>query len=126
MLTNTVNKLNKVELFMATFEHPLKAEVQAIREIILNVNKNISEAIKWHAPTFSYKNQYLTTFNLNDKQRVRLILLNGAILNDKTGLLEGTDLNQRLVYFSNMDDVKAKRTALESAIRKLIRLMDEQ
>src|SRR5258706_15727393 len=105
MFNNDVNKINKVEAFMVTLDHPLKAEVQAIREIILKVNKNIVEEIKWHAPTFKYKG-YLATFGLRDKRQVRLVFPNGAILNDKSGLLvEVGHLDERLAYFSNMEDV---------------------
>ncbi len=36
-----------VEAFMAALGHPMKAEVQAVREIIQGVDPRIAEAIKW-------------------------------------------------------------------------------
>jgi hypothetical protein len=51
---------------MATLEHPYKAEVAALREIILGVSDDITETIKWNAPTFSYKG-YIASFNLHSK-----------------------------------------------------------
>jgi len=47
------------------------------------------------------------------KEHVHLIFHNGAILNDKSGLLEGDYPDRRMVYFSNMKDVKAKKPHLK-------------
>ena len=120
-----VNKTDQVDAFMDQLDHPFKAEVQAVREIIKGVNKNITEEIKWNAPSFSYKG-YLVTFNLWAKQHVHLVFHNGAILNDKSGLLQGDYVDRRMAYFSDMKDVRAKQAALEKAIRKWVRLMNQQ
>ena len=44
----------QVNEFMEKLDHPFKAEVQLVREIIKNVNRDITEQIKWKAPSFSY------------------------------------------------------------------------
>ena len=115
----------QVDAYMAALDHPLKAEVQALREIILGVNPNITEQIKWNAPSFSYKG-YLATFNLHLPTQIRLIFHNGAILNDKSGLLEGDYVDRRIVYFANMQDVQTKRAGLAKAIRAWVKAMDKQ
>jgi hypothetical protein len=115
----------QVNAYMDKLDHPLKAEAQAIREMILNINPNITEQIKWNAPSFSYKG-YMVTFNLRSMQYVHLIFHNGAILPNDSGLLEGDYPDRRMVYFSSMDDVKAKQAALESAINAWIAAMDSQ
>jgi len=119
-----VNKTEKVNEFMNQLDHPFKAEVQVVRDIIKNVNKEITEEIKWNAPSFSYKG-YIATFNLWAKQHVHLIFHNGAILSNESGLLEGDYVDRRMVYFSNMEDVKSKQPALEKAIREWVNLMDK-
>ena len=48
---------------MSELDHPFKAEVQAVREIIKSVNHDITEEVKWNAPSFSYKG-HMATFNL--------------------------------------------------------------
>ena len=120
-----VGKTKQVDEFMAKLDHPFKAEVQAVREIIKNANKDITEEIKWNAPSFSYKG-YMATFNLWAKQHVHLIFHNGAILNDKSGLLQGDYVDRRMVYFSNMEDVESKKDTLEKVIRQWIKLMNKQ
>jgi hypothetical protein len=119
-----VNKTEQVEAFMDQLDHPFKAEVQAVRNIIKGVNKDITEEIKWKAPSFSYKG-YLVTFNLWAKQHVHLVFHNGAILNDKSGLLQGDYVDRRMAYFSDMQDVRAKQATLEKLIRKWIKLMNQ-
>jgi len=120
-----VDNTKKVDEFMDKLDHPFKAEVQAVRDIIKNVNKDITEEIKWKAPSFSYKG-YMATFNLWAKQHVHLIFHNGAILNDKSGFLEGDYPDRRMVYFSNMEDVGSKKDTLEKVIRQWIKLMNKQ
>jgi hypothetical protein len=120
-----LNQPDKVDAFMAALDHPFKAEVQAVRDIIKGVNAGITEQVKWNAPSFSYKD-YLVTFNLWAKEHVHLVFHNGAILDNKSGLLEGDYPDRRMMYLTSMDDVKAKRAALEDLIRQWVRLMDQQ
>jgi hypothetical protein len=49
-----VKKTEDVEAFMDRLDHPFKAEVQKLREIIKGVSPDITEQIKWNAPTFSH------------------------------------------------------------------------
>jgi len=121
--SKVANDTEKVNEFMRKLRHPFKAEVQAVREIILNVNKHITEEIKWNAPSFSYKG-YMATFNLWAKEHVHLIFHNGAILHDKSGLLQGDYPDRRMVYFSSMEDVNSKRAVLEKAVKEWVKVMN--
>jgi hypothetical protein len=120
-----INKTEEVDTFMAQLDHPFKAEVQVVRDVIKGVNPHITEEIKWNAPSFSYKG-YMVTFNLWAKQHVHLVFHNGAILSHESGLLEGNYPDRRMAYFSSMEDVASKRTALENAVREWVKVMDEQ
>ena len=120
-----MNRTDEVNAFMEKLDHPLKKEVEAVRKIIMNVNKGITEQWKWAAPTFSYKG-YLVTFNLWNKKQVHLVFHNAAILNDKSGLLEGDYVDRRMAYFSNLKDIKAKQPVLEKIIKAWIKLMNQR
>lgn len=123
--TEPINRTGEVDAFMKELDHPFKVEVEAIRKIIKKVNKGITEQVKWKAPSFSYKG-YLVTFNLWEKKRVHLVFHNGAILTDNGGLLEGDYPDRRMMYFSDMKDVQAKKSALESFIKEWIKVMDKE
>lgn len=113
-----------VDAFMAKLDHPFKAEVQAIRDIIKGVNPRITEQIKWAAPSFSYTD-YIVTFNLRATQHVHLVFHNQAIARIQSEILEGNYPDRRMTYFTNMDEIRAKQTQLEYVVRTLIEIMDD-
>jgi len=120
-----VSRTDKVEEFLRELSHPLKAEVEAVRSIIKGVNKDINEEIKWKAPSFNYKGEYLVTFNLREEKRIHLVFHNPHISKVKSKLLEGDYKDRRMAYFVNMKDVKAKKPMLEKALKDLIKLQKE-
>jgi uncharacterized protein YdhG (YjbR/CyaY superfamily) len=121
----TANHTEQVNEFMEKLDHPFKAEVQILREIIKNVNKDITEQIKWKAPTFGYKGEYLVTFNLWEKKRIHLVFHNPMVSNVKSKLLEGDYDDRRMAYFADESDIQAKRKTLEKALKDLIKLQSK-
>ncbi|NOT04304.1 MAG: hypothetical protein HOP27_06860 [Anaerolineales bacterium] len=120
-----VSRTDKVNEFLENLSHPLKAEVEAVRSIIKGVNKNINEEIKWRAPSFNYKGEYLVTFNLWEEKRIHLVFHNPQISKVKSKILEGDYKDRRMAYFADMKDVKAKKPMLEKALKDLIKLQKE-
>ncbi len=117
-----VSRTDKVDEFLENLSHPLKAGVEALRSIIKGVNKDINEEIKWKAPSFNYKGEYLVTFNLRDEKRVHLVFHNPQVSKVKSKLLEGDYVDRRMAYFADMNDVKTKKPMLEKALKDLIEL----
>jgi hypothetical protein len=113
-----------VDGYMAELDHPLKAEVQAVRDIIKGVNLSITEEVKWNAPSFSYKD-YIATFNLRAQQHVHLIFHNPSIASIKSPILEGDYPDRRMTYFTDLADVNAKRAEVERVVAELVALMDK-
>ena len=107
---------------MDKLDHPFKAEVEAVRQIIKKVNKEITEQIKWNAPSFSYKGEYLVTFNLWAKDHIHLVFHNPMISKVKSPLLEGDYERRRMAHFTDMQEIQAKKASLEKALKDLIKL----
>ena len=124
--TTRLDDTKDVNRFMEELDHPLKAGVQMIREIIKGVNKDITEQIKWNAPSFSYKGEYMVTFNLRDRQKIHLVFHNPQIANVKSKLLEGDYEDRRMAYFTDENEIEAKKTALEKALKDLIKLQKKE
>jgi uncharacterized protein YdhG (YjbR/CyaY superfamily) len=118
----TANHAKQVDEFMDKLDYPFKAEVELVREIIKNVNADITEQIKWKAPSFSYKGESLVTFNLWEKKRIHLVFHNPMISKVKSKLLEGDYDHRRMAYFADQSDIQAKREALEKVLKDLIKL----
>jgi hypothetical protein len=114
-----------VDAYMRDVDHPFKAEMQAVREIILGVSPKISERIKWNAPSFYYKED-LGAFNPRATEYAHLILVfpDGQGMQDTSGLLEGNHKDRREAKFYSLDDVKSKKRALEKIIKGWVELRD--
>ena len=121
-----MSSAEEVRQFMDRLDHPLKAEVEMIRDIIKNVDSDITEQIKWKAPSFSYKGEYLVTFNLRDQQKIHLVFHNPEIAKVKSKLLEGNYPDRRMAYFADEDDIQVKKTDLEKALKDLIKLQNKE
>ena len=123
---STANQTEQVDEFMQRLEHPLKAEVEMVREIIKGVNQDIAEQIKWNAPSFSYEGESLVTFNLWEKKRIHLVFHNPMIAEVKSKLLEGDYDHRRMAYFADQNDIQAKKKSLEKALKDLIKLQSKE
>lgn len=120
-----VSRSDVVDAFLRDLHHPLKGEIEAVRAIIKGVNKDIHEEVKWKAPSFNYKGDYLVTFNLWETKRIHLVFHNPMIAKVKSKLLEGDYKDRRMMYFEDMKDIKAKQTVLVKAIKDLIELQEK-
>lgn len=119
----TYNDSAYVNAFMSQFEHPFKAEIETIRDIILKTDSRITEGIKWNAPNFYYKGD-MVVFTPHVKEHVLMVFPNGIVIGNDSGLLEGSYPDRRMARFYSMEDVKAKQAALETVIRQWIAVMD--
>ena len=110
--------------------------MEAIRRVILDTDKTISEHIKWNNPAFYYNGDMkpfdpkeykrdIVVFNLH-KGRIMLVFPTGAVVNDKSGILEGDYKDgRRMVTLKDMEEVKAKEKALRMVIKTWLSLVDK-
>ena len=136
-LTTKSSQPELVDDYMDKLKHPLKDVAEALRQVILDTHKTIGEEIFWNAPSFFYTGKmkpfkpkgykrYIVGFNLFKKDCIRLIFLRGAMVNDKSGILEGDYADgRRLAMFYSIDDVKDKTKDLQKIIRTLLKLIPE-
>jgi uncharacterized protein YdhG (YjbR/CyaY superfamily) len=50
----------QVEHFMSELEHPLKTEIEFIRNVIKSAGPEINERIKWNAPSYYHIQEVAT------------------------------------------------------------------
>jgi hypothetical protein len=135
--TTKPSEPEKVDAYMARLKHPLAQVVEDLRRVILSVNKEIGEEVKWNAPTFFYAGEmqpanpkeyrrYIVVFNLFKTDCIRLVFPSGAKVKDKSGLLEGDYADgRRLAMFYSSKDVKAKEKDLRGVISKWLTLLEK-
>ncbi|MES1177693.1 MAG: DUF1801 domain-containing protein [Myxococcales bacterium] len=114
-----------VDAYMRDVDHPFKAEMEAVRAIILGASSKIAERIKWNAPSFYYKED-LGAFHPRATEYAHLILLfpGGAGIPAKSALLEGKQKDRREAKFFSLSDIEAKRPALEKLVRDWVAARD--
>jgi len=127
---------DQVVEYIDNLEHPFKKEIEEVRNIILNTNSNITEQIKWNAPSFCFNNEDIVTFNLHGKGFFRLVFHCGAkvkdnkgkgpLFDDTTGLLDWVSDDRAIVKFTDMNDVKSKEEKLKDVITKWIEVTSSQ
>jgi hypothetical protein len=120
------NNTEEVNEYMSKLEHPFKAEIEAVRDIILNANPKVAERIKWNAPSFFYKDD-IAAFHPREQKHVHLVMVfPKGLVNDTSGLLQGDYKDRRMAYFYDMADVEAKKPVLEKVINDWVALMDKE
>lgn len=112
----------QVLLFMDQLEHPLKPEIEVVRQIIKNAEPTISERIKWNAPSY-YTSADLLTFNPRMAGKVHLVFHHIAIVQIQSSLLEGDYKDRRMMYFTDMADIETKRPELERILKAYVSLV---
>ena len=107
-----------------------KRRWKAVREIILNSDAQITEHIKWNAPSFCYQGEDRVTFRLFPAtDRIQLVFHRGAkakespdfAFQDETGLLKWVAKDRATVTFHNMNEVQANSTALKTLVSRWMR-----
>ncbi|CAA9566358.1 MAG: hypothetical protein AVDCRST_MAG18-1508 [uncultured Thermomicrobiales bacterium] len=117
------NRTDAVDQFMQTLDHPLKAEIEQVRGIILDADEQITEQIKWKAPSFCYHGDDRVTMRLHPQNRLQLVFHRGVkvkdstdfVFEDSTGLLQWVAKDRAVV---TIDDVEAQRAALITVVNR--------
>ena len=113
-----------VDEFLKQKAHPMNAEIERVREIILKTHPEIEETIKWNSPTFLYKGNMASYF-MNAKKHVSLMFHKGAFIKDKSGLLEGEGKEGRVAKFSSLAEIENKKADLEAVVKEWIKMQDK-
>lgn len=118
------NRSAKVDAFVAALDHPLEAKIEAVRAMILDSNDEITEQIKWNAPSFCYKGDDRVTMRLHPPRKLQSIFHRGAkvknsnefVFEDSSGLVKWAEADRGVVTLRDMDDVTTHRAALSELV----------
>ncbi|MEQ1900335.1 MAG: DUF1801 domain-containing protein [Devosia sp.] len=118
-------KLSEVDAWLAKYDNPMKAVVEAVRDTVLAADKRIGETIKWQAPTFVYKGN-MASFFPKSKSHAALMFHKGSTIPGEFPSLEGDGKEGRIMRFASLAEVKAKRKELAAVTQAWCDLMDGQ
>ena len=115
-----------VDELMRKLDHPLMAEIEAVRRIILSADRSIGEGVKWNAPSF-HAGEYFATVNLRSTAAVQLILHRGGKLrmtpkepsiDDPAGPLKWLDKDRCLATPGNAAAIRRNRAGVAQIVRQ--------
>ena len=118
-----------VDTFMADLRHPLKPGIEQLRAAILASNDEITEHVKWNAPSFCHAGVDRVTFRLQPGDRLQLVLHRGAKVRDDSadfrfedtdGLLEWVAPDRAVVSFQDLQDVDRRQAAVVALINRWV------
>jgi hypothetical protein len=119
----------EVEAFLAALKHPRKAEIQALRALILGADRRIAERVKWNAPSFHLADDF-ATFKLRPEDTVQIVFHTGAKVKasavlglrvaDPAGLLRWAAKDRALATFTDMEDIRKKGKAVVALVKAWI------
>ncbi|KAE8764037.1 DUF1801 domain-containing protein [Georgenia thermotolerans] len=121
---------NEVAAYLAALQHPFKPGVERLRAAILAANDEITERVKWNAPSFCYADVDRATFRLQPGDRLQLVLHRGATkrgdgadfhFEDPFGLLEWVATDRAVITFRDLDDVAANEAAVVDTVIRWMR-----
>lgn len=67
-----------VTALIAALDHPLKKEIAAARLAILGAAADVSEGVKWNAPSFAANGDFFATIHLRAKDTLQIVFHAGA------------------------------------------------
>ncbi len=70
-----------VGAFMRDLDHPLKADIESVRKLVLGANPAITEGVKWNSVSFR-KADWFATINLRSRDTLQLVFHTGAKAKD--------------------------------------------
>jgi hypothetical protein len=116
--------------FLDQAKHPLRSEIDYLRNVINNSAPQLTEHIKWNAPSFVLNGDDCITFNLPPNQKaIRLVFHRGAKVKEQTPerLISNTPdwfkwaANDRaVVTFSDLEEIKSKEEQIITLVKNWI------
>ena len=121
-------KLGVVETYLESLEHAHKPAIERLRRLILDAVPDLSERIKWNAPSFGRGEDDRITMRLHPGDRLQLILHRGAKagaddffrFEDPAKLIAWAAPDRGVLTFRDAADLKEKSAALPDILRRWV------
>ena len=121
-------KLSAAESYLDGLQHARKAEIAALRALILSAVPGLVERVKWNAPSFGKGDDDRITMRLHPGDRLQLILHRGAKagaddlfrFEDPDRLIAWAAPDRGVISFADADDLARKSARLPELLRRWV------
>jgi hypothetical protein len=125
-----MSQLNiEVTKFLDKQNHPLRLEIELLRNTILNSNPDLIENIKWNAPNYSFFQMDRITLRIQPPTQLQLIFHRGSKvqeqpptkqIEDTSGLLIWKTNDRAVATFKNTSDIEKNKSHLMQWVKDWI------
>ncbi|RDC62519.1 DUF1801 domain-containing protein [Adhaeribacter pallidiroseus] len=124
------NLNEEVTKFVDALNHPLRAEIEELRQIILAAIKGLTENIKWNGPNYCFNDQDRITMRIHPSKQIQLIFHRGVkkmrqpadkLINDPSGLLLWKENDRAIATFKNRAEIEKAESNLKKIISDWIK-----
>ena len=123
-------ELNKeVTEFLDSLDHPLRNEIDFLRNIIMGTGKDLNEGIKWNGPNYSIGNEDRITMRINPHKQIQVILHRGAKIKEKLNerllkedysILAWKENDRAVATFKSIDEIELNIKIIKEIIVKWV------
>ncbi len=122
---NTILLNEDVTKFLDKSNHPLRAEIEYLRKLILSTNVDLSEGIKWNGPNYSIGTEDRITMRINPTKQIQIIFHRGAkkkeqpkekLLSDDFDLLSWKENDRAIVTFRNFKEIEDNSETFQNIV----------
>ena len=127
-MAKKLNNLNaEVSAFLDALKHPLRAEIEALRNCILTANASLAEDIKWNGPNYSLNGNDRITMRVQPPKQVQLIFHRGAkklaqpknkLIASTSKLLDWKENDRAMISFKTLKDIEAADKELSTIVKQ--------
>ena len=121
-----INANNEVTKFLDNLNHPLRSEIELLRQAILNADATLTENIKWNGPNYCFDKEDRITMRIQPPKQVQLIFHCGVkvkeqpkekLIKDDSGLLVWKENNRAVATFKHIQDIEHGKADLTRIVQ---------
>lgn len=111
-----------VTVFLDGLNHPFRKEIELLRTILLSVDEDLVEGIKWNGPNYSIRGEDRITMRIHPPTQVQLIFHRGAkvkvqpekrLLDNDDDFLTWKENDRAIASFQSLEQIEKDRSKLK-------------
>ncbi len=126
----------QVDQHIAKLSPHIQPTIQYLRQVMLSIDNEIAEHIKWNSPAFYYSGEIkafdpkeykrdILVMNLR-KDKIMCVMPTGMNIKTNVDILEGDYADgRRMIYFKDLEDIQQKESKLRATIKEWLSLIEK-
>lgn len=120
---------NEVTKFLDELNHPMRVEIEQLRQIISDAVKGLTENIKWNGPNYCFDGADRITMRIQPPGKLQLIFHRGAkkqqqpketLIGASAPFLSWKENDRAIATFRNLAEVEEGKSSLTEIVRQWI------